>query len=247
MPISLVMPPTHLILWHSLPLLASIFPNIRDFSKWVICSYHMNKVLKFQLQHPSFQQDSGLIFLEIDWFDLLAVQEAIRSLLQHLSSKVSILQCSAFFMVQLSLSSVVLESKKRKSVTTSTFSPSICHEVMGSEDSILVSENCSVVSDSLWSHVLYSPWNSPGQNTGVGSLSFLQAIFPTQGLNPGLPHCRRILYQLGHKWSQIILEWVAYPFSSGSSRPRNRTRVSCIAGGFFTNWTIMEDKTKTQY
>ena len=48
---------------------------------------------------------------------------------------------------------------------------------------------------------LYSPWNSPGQNTGVGSLSLLQGIFPTQGWNPGLPHCRQILYQLSHKGS----------------------------------------------
>ena len=48
---------------------------------------------------------------------------------------------------------------------------------------------------------LYSPWNSPGQNTGVGSLSLLQGIFPTQGSNPGLPHCRLILYQLSHKGS----------------------------------------------
>ena len=47
-------------------------------------------------------------------------------------------------------------------------------------------------------HGLYSPWNSPGQNTGVGSLFLLQGIFPTQGLNPGLPHCRWILYQLSH-------------------------------------------------
>ena len=62
---------------------------------------------------------------------------------------------------------------------------------------------------------LYSPWNSPGQNTGVGSLSFLQGIIPTQGSNPGLPHCRWILYQLSHQESPRILEWVAYPFSSG--------------------------------
>ena len=82
------------------------------------------------------------------------------------------------------------------------------------------------------------PWNSPGQNTGVGSLSFLWGVFPTQGSNPGLPHCRQILYQLSHKGSLRILEWVAYPFSRGSSRPRNRTGVSCIAGGFFTNWAI---------
>ena len=51
-----------------------------------------------------------------------------------------------------------------------------------------------------------------------------------------LPHCRWILYQLRHKENPRILEWVAYPFSSRSSWPRNWTRVSCIAGGFFTNW-----------
>ena len=79
-----------------------------------------------------------------------------------------------------------------------------------------------------------SSWNSPGQNTGVRSRSLLQGIFPTQGSNPGLPHCRRILYQLSHQGRPRILEWVVYPFSSGSSRPRNRTGVSCIAGGSFT-------------
>ena len=68
-----------------------------------------------------------------------------------------------------------------------------------------------------------SPWNSLGQNSGVGSLSLLQGIFPTQGLNPGLPHCRRFLYQLSHKGSPRILEWVAYPFSRVSSWPRNWT------------------------
>ena len=102
------------------------------------------------------------------------------------------------------------------------------------------SESRSVMSDSLQPHELYSPWNSPGQNTGVGSLSLLQGIFPTQGSNPGLPYCRQILYQLSHKGSPRVLEWVAYPFSSRSSWPRNWTRVSCIAGGFFTNWAIRE-------
>ena len=63
------------------------------------------------------------------------------------------------------------------------------------------SESCSVVSDSLWPHELYSLWNFPGQNTGVGSLSLLQGIFPSQGLNLGLPHCGRILYQLSHQGS----------------------------------------------
>ena len=102
------------------------------------------------------------------------------------------------------------------------------------------SDSRSVMSDSLWPRGLYSPWNSPGQNTGVGSLSLLQGIFPTQGLNPDLPHRRQILYQLSHKGSPRILGWVAYPFSSRSSQPKNRTRISCIAGGFFTNWAIRE-------
>ena len=67
------------------------------------------------------------------------------------------------------------------------------------------------MSDSLRPHGLYSPWNSPGQNTGVGSLSLLQGIFPTQGSNPGLPHCKWILYQLSHKGSPRILEWIPIP------------------------------------
>ena len=70
-----------------------------------------------------------------------------------------------------------------------------------------VSKSRSVVSDSLWSHGLYSPWNSPGQNTGVGSLSLLQGIFPSKGSNPGLPHCRRILYQLRYQGSPICAKW----------------------------------------
>ena len=101
------------------------------------------------------------------------------------------------------------------------------------------SESRLVASDSLLSHGLRSPWNSPGQNTGVGSLSLLQGIFSTQGLNPGLLHCRWILYQPSHKGSLRILEWVAYPFS-GSSWSRNWARVSCIAGGFLTNWAMKE-------
>ena len=102
------------------------------------------------------------------------------------------------------------------------------------------SESHSVVSNSLGPHGLHTPWNSPGQNTKVGSLSLLQGIFPTQGSNPGLPHCRQILYQLSHQGSPRILEWVAYPFSSISSQPRNQTGVSWITGGFFTNWAIRE-------
>ena len=102
------------------------------------------------------------------------------------------------------------------------------------------SESCSVMTNSSQPHGLYSPWHSLGQEPGGGSLSFLQEIFPHQGLNPGLPHCRQILYQLSHKRNWRILQWVAYPFSSGSSQPRNWTRVSYLTGRFFTNLAIRE-------
>ena len=102
------------------------------------------------------------------------------------------------------------------------------------------SESHLVVSSFLRPHGLYSTWNSPGQNTGVGSLSFPHEIFPTQGSSPGLPHCRWILYQLSHEGGPRILEWVAYSFSSRPSQPRSWTRVSGTAGGFFTNWAIRE-------
>ena len=85
-----------------------------------------------------------------------------------------------------------------------------------------------------------SPWNSLGQNTGVGKLFLLHQIFPTQGSNPGPLYCRWILYQLSHKGSPRILEWVAYPFSWGSSWPRNWTGVPCMAGRFFTSWATRE-------
>ena len=63
------------------------------------------------------------------------------------------------------------------------------------------SESRSVISDSQRPHGLNSPWNSPGKNTGVGNLSLLQGIFPTEGWNSPLPHCRQILYQVSHKGS----------------------------------------------
>ena len=59
----------------------------------------------------------------------------------------------------------------------------------------------------------------PGKNIGVGCHALFQGIFPTQGLNPGFPHCRQILYHLSHQGSPRILEWVAYPFSRGFPDP----------------------------
>jgi len=86
----------------------------------------------------------------------------------------------------------------------------------------------------LWDPINYKPWNSPGQNTRVGSHSIHQGIFPTQRSKSGLPHCRQILYQLKHKGNPRTLKWIAYPFSRAYSWHSNQTRDSCIAGGFFT-------------
>ena len=99
-----------------------------------------------------------------------------------------------------------------------------------------------------WVQLFGTPWTIQSMEFSrpeywSGYPSLLQGIFQTQGSNPGLPHCRQILYQLSYKGSPRILEWVAYPFSSGSSRPRDRTGVSCIAGAFFTNWAMREAHT----
>ena len=102
-----------------------------------------------------------------------------------------------------------------------------------------------VVSDSLWSRGLQPArllglWDPPGKKTGVGCRFLLQGIFPTQGWNPGLPQCRRILYQLSHQGSPRKLEWVAYPFCSRSSQARNWTGVSCMASGLITKCAVRE-------
>ena len=189
------MPSNHLILCQPLLLLPSIFPSIRVFSNELALRIRWPKYWSFSFGISSSNEYSGLIFFRIDWFDFLAVQETLKSLLQHHSLKASILQCSAFFMVQLShpymttgkstaliiwtfvgqmmsllfnmlsrfviaflprskhlliswlqsQSTVILEPKKIKSITVSTFPPSTWHEVMGPDATILVFE-CWVLS-----------------------------------------------------------------------------------------------------
>ena len=173
------MPSSHLILCR--PLLPPVFPSIRVFSVQSVLCIRWPKYWSFSFSISPSNEYSGLISFRMDWLDLLAVQETLKSHLQHHSSKASILQRSAFFTVQLSHpymttgktialtrrtfvgkvasllfntwsgfviaflpgsshlliswlqspSAVILEPKKRKSVTLSTFSPSICHAVMG--------------------------------------------------------------------------------------------------------------------
>ena len=93
-----VMPSKHLILCYPLLLLSSIFPSIRVFSSEWASSYQVAKVLELQLQHQSFSEYSGLISFRIHWFDILAVQGILKSLLQHHNLKTSFLHHSAFFM-----------------------------------------------------------------------------------------------------------------------------------------------------
>ena len=96
--IELVMPSNHLILCHPLLLLPSIFPSIRVFSNESVLCIRWPKYWSFSFGMSPSNEYLGLISFRIDWFDPLAVQEILRSLLQHCSSKASILWCSAFFM-----------------------------------------------------------------------------------------------------------------------------------------------------
>ena len=91
------------------------------------------------------------------------------------------------------------------------------------------------MSDSLRPHGLYGPWSSPGQNTGVGSLSLLQGIFPTQGWNPGLPQCVWILYQQSHKGSpRILLPAEPQGFLENSSDNKEHLLSTyCVLGIYF--------------
>ena len=182
-----VMPSNHLILCRPLLLLPSIFPSIRVFSNGSALHIRWPKYCSFSFNISPSNEHPGLIYFRMDWLDLLAVQGTLKSLLQHCSSKASILWRSAFFMVQLSHpymttgktialtrrtfdkvmspffnmlsrliitflprskclliswlqspSAVILGPLKMKSVTVSTVSPSISHEVMGPDAMIFV-------------------------------------------------------------------------------------------------------------
>ena len=117
--IELVMPLNHFILCCALLLLPSIFPSIRDFSDESVLHIRWPKYWSFSFSISLFNEYSGLISFRMDWFDLFAVQGTLKSLLQHHSSKVSILWCSAFFIIQLSHPSVT--TGKNISLTRWTF------------------------------------------------------------------------------------------------------------------------------
>ena len=119
MSIKSVMPSKHLILCHPLLLPPSIFPSIRVFSNKPVFHIRWPKYWSFSLSISPFNEHSGLISFRMDWLDLLAVQGTLKSLLQHYSSKTSILRCSTFFIVQLSHPSTT--TGKTVASTTQTF------------------------------------------------------------------------------------------------------------------------------
>ena len=135
------------------------------------------KYWSFSFNISSSNEYSGLISFRMDWLDLLAVLGTLKSLLQHHSSKASILKPSAFFIVQLSHPYMLLLLQ-------------LSH----------VSRVRLCVTHRRQPTRLPRPWDSPGKNTGVGC--HLQGIFPTQGSNPGLRHCRQMLYPLSHQGSE---------------------------------------------
>ena len=113
------------------------------------------------------------------------------------------------------------------------------HVILHSYSSLILSlhpsesEGHSVMSDSLRSHGMSMEFSRPEQWSRQPFPS--PRDLPNPGIEPRFPLCRQIPYQLSHKGSLRVLEWVAYPFSSGASPPRNQTGVFCIAGRFFTN------------
>ena len=102
MSIESVTPSNHFVLCRPLLLLSSILPSIRVFLNELVLCIRWPKYWSFSFSISPTNEYSGLIFFKMDWLDLLAVKGTLKSLLQHHSSKTSILQCSAFFMVQLS-------------------------------------------------------------------------------------------------------------------------------------------------
>ena len=160
-----VMPSNRLILCCPLLLPPSIFPSIRVFSNESVICIRWPKYWSFSLSISPSNEHPGLISFRMYCLDLLAVQGTLKSLLQHHSSKASILLHSAFFIVQLSHS--YMSTGKTITLTRWTF--------------------VGKVMSLLFNMVSICPWNSPGQNTGVGSRSLLQGNLSNPGIEPRSP------------------------------------------------------------
>ena len=255
------MPSNHLILCCPLLLLTSVFPSIRVFSNEVALCIRWPKYWSCSFNISPSNEHPGLISFRMDWLDLLEVQGTLKSLLQHHSSKVSILQRSAFFIVQLSHpyvttgknipltrwtfvgkvmsllfnmlsrlvisflprskclliswlqspSAVILEPRKIKSASVSTFPPSISHEVMGLDAMILVFWMLSfkpTFSLSSFTLLIIGQWNriESLEIHAYGQLIFARGAKNTQWRNDSLVNkwCWEIGYAQAEDWNWTI-------------------------------------------
>ena len=181
------MPSNHLILCRPLLLLPSIFPSIRVFSNESVLHIRWSKYCSFSFSISPSNGYSGLISFRIDWLDLLAVQGTFKGLLQHHSSKASILRRSAFSIVQ--LSHPYMTTRRTIALTRWTF--------VGKIMSLLFNMLSRLVIAFLSrSKPLLISWLSHFQG-----ISLLQGVFQTWESNQGHLHCRRILYQLSYQGS----------------------------------------------
>ena len=182
MSIELVMPSNHLILCRLLLLPPSIFPSIRVFSTESALHISWPKYWSFSFNISPSNEHPGPISLRMDWLDLPAVQGTLKSLFQHHSSKASILQCSAFFMIQ--LSHPYMTTKKAIALTIWTFVGKVMSLLSKMLSRLVIAflprskHPCSSLRGILQARLL-CPWTSPGQNTGVDICFLLQRIFPT--------------------------------------------------------------------
>ena len=236
-----VVPSNHLILCHPLLLLPSIFPSIRVFSNESALHIRWPKYWSFTFSINPSNEHPGLISFRMDWLDLLAVQGTPKSLLQHHSSKASILQSSAFFIVQLShlhmttgktialtrrtfvgkvmpllfsmLSRLVITFLPRKNMSSKTFLVCCCCCLVS-----LIWPFCNPMDCSPPGSTRF-PWDFPGKNTGVGCPFLLLGIFPTQRLNLCLLFVRQVFYH----WATWEAPLLVYPhcFLLRPVQPRN--------------------------
>ena len=166
MSIKSVMPSNHLILCHPLPFLPSIFPSIRVFSKESVLRIRWPKYWSFSFSISPSNEQSGLISFRMDWLDLLGVQGTLKSLLQHHSSKASILWCSAFFIVQ--LSRPYLTTGKTIALTRWTFVGKVMSLLFNMLSRLVIGEAMAPHSSTpAWK----IPWTEePGRLQSMGSL-----------------------------------------------------------------------------
>ena len=206
--IELVMPSSHLILCCPLLLLPPIPPSIRVFSNESTLRMRWPKYWSFSLSISPSNEHPGLVSFRMDWLDLLAVQGTHKSLLQHHSSKASILRCSAFFTVQ--LSHPYMTTGKTIALPRWTF--------VGEVISLLFNMLSRLV-------IIFLPRSK--------SESEVAQLGPTLCDPMDCSLSGSLVHEI---FQAKVLEWVAISFSTGSSWPRDRTQVSHISGRHFTVW-----------